>query len=137
VTSTLPGMRGVPRRNWFGASIAAALLLLFAAGLLWLGALVIAKGTDCPEGTRHRLMGLEQPISVWPPGAVCYPKGAPAGDEHVEEAPPPLKWAILALALGAPLTLIAGAVSEVTDQRAARRAGRRRAPPGFRTTQLG
>jgi hypothetical protein len=129
-------MRGVPRRNWFGASIAAALLLLFAAALLWLGTLVLAKGTDCP-GRGLELGGLDKPISVWPPGAVCHPKGAPAGDEHVEEAAPPLRWAILALALGAPLTLIAGAVSEVTDQRAARRAGRRRAPPRFRATQLG
>jgi hypothetical protein len=116
-------MRRVPRRNWFGASIGAALLLLFAAGLLWLGTLVIAKGTDCPR-LDHELGGLEKPVSTWPPGAVCRQAGPPVGDTRVEEAVPALKWAMLGLALGAPLTLLAGAFSEISDQRTARRVRR-------------
>jgi hypothetical protein len=132
-------MRLVPRRNWFGASIAAALLLLFAAGLLWLGTLAIAKVTGCP-GTGHDpaaygSVGLDRSISVWPPGAVCV-RGhhPPRGDEYVRETTPPLKWAIVGLALGAPLTLLAGAVSEVSDQRAARRV--RRSATGLTLTRL-
>jgi hypothetical protein len=105
-----------------GLAIIAAMLMLFVAFMLSVPLFWTAWDEDActvwgpaREGTR-----ITQSNSVWPPGTQCgyvQPDGQTT-DRFVDAGPwDPLKWPVLALLLGAPLTLAAGLFASIRDLR--------------------
>ena len=102
-----------------GLAIIAAMTMLFAAFLLALP-LTTAWDDDACVAHGDGRAPLSQERSVWPPGSRCT-YAAPDGETtqaFVDPGPwEPLKWPVLLLLAGAPVTLAAGLIASIHDLR--------------------
>ncbi|HYU61591.1 MAG TPA: hypothetical protein VEK39_12600 [Solirubrobacterales bacterium] len=114
-----------------GLAIVAAMLMLFLAFLLSLPLSTAWDEDACMTNRPGREQTtITQGHSLWPPGSTCRyvgPHGRPV-ERFVDAGTwDPLKWPVLALLAGAPLTLGAGLFASIRGLRAG---GARERPRG-------
>jgi hypothetical protein len=116
-------MRGGRIRNPLELTLMVASVLLALAVALWLFAIIVSWWSDCPASGSWPT-GLDKGISLWPPGADCYPAPLTEGgrwygsnDMVVYELAPLLKWVILGLGVTALGTLTVGLGASINSLR--------------------